>query len=80
VLQGPVSRFTEQYGDESCKLSSQHRAENEYTKYFQTTGQMRLAFFGVNSVIVKVKIKVNFTLEQATKAQMGSRDIALLFL
>ena len=29
---------------------------------------------------VKVKVKVNFTLEQATKAQMGSRDIALLFL
>jgi hypothetical protein len=28
----------------------------------------------------KVKVKVNFTLEQATKAQSGSRDIALLFL
>jgi hypothetical protein len=29
---------------------------------------------------VKVKVKVNFTLEQATKAQRGSRGIALLFL
>jgi hypothetical protein len=29
---------------------------------------------------VKVKVKVKFTLEQATKAQRGSRDIALLFL
>jgi hypothetical protein len=28
----------------------------------------------------KVKVKVKFTLEQATKAQRGSRCIALLFL
>jgi hypothetical protein len=28
----------------------------------------------------KVKIKVKFTLEQATKAQRGSRGTALLFL
>jgi len=28
----------------------------------------------------KVKVKVTFTLEEATKAQMGSRDITLLFL
>ena len=28
----------------------------------------------------KVKIKVKFTLEQATKAQKGSRCIAVLFL
>jgi hypothetical protein len=27
----------------------------------------------------KVKVKVNFTLEQATKAQRGSRGIALFF-
>jgi hypothetical protein len=27
-----------------------------------------------------IKVKVKFTLEQATKAQRGSRDIALLFL
>jgi len=26
------------------------------------------------------KVKVKFTLEQATKAQMGNRGIALLFL
>ena len=29
---------------------------------------------------IKVKVKVNFTLEQSTKAQRGSRRIALLFL
>jgi hypothetical protein len=28
----------------------------------------------------KVKVKVKFTLEQATRAQRGSRRIALLFL
>jgi hypothetical protein len=28
----------------------------------------------------KGKVKVNFTLEQATKGQRGSGDIALLFL
>jgi hypothetical protein len=31
-------------------------------------------------VKVKVKVKVKFTLAQATKAQRGSRGIALLFL
>ena len=29
---------------------------------------------------VKVTVKVKFTLEQATKAQRGSRDIALIFI
>ena len=29
---------------------------------------------------MKVKVKVQFTLEQATKAQRGSRGIVLLFL
>jgi len=29
--------------------------------------------------LLKVKVKVNFTPEQAMKAQRGSRDIALLF-
>jgi hypothetical protein len=34
----------------------------------------------VNTVeIAKVKVKVKFTPEQATKAQRGSRGIALLF-
>jgi hypothetical protein len=31
-------------------------------------------------VNVKVKVKVKFSLEQAMKAQRGSRSIALLFL
>jgi hypothetical protein len=30
--------------------------------------------------VVKVKVKVKFSLEQAMKAQRGSRGIALLFL
>jgi hypothetical protein len=30
--------------------------------------------------MVKVKVKVKFNLEQATKFQRGSRGIALLFL
>jgi len=29
---------------------------------------------------VKAKVKVNFTVEQATKAHWGSRGIALLFI
>jgi hypothetical protein len=32
------------------------------------------------SMYIKVKVKVKFTPEQATKAQRGSRDTALLFL
>jgi hypothetical protein len=31
-------------------------------------------------VKVKLKLKLKFTLEQTTKAQRGSRSIALLFL
>ena len=31
-------------------------------------------------VSYQINVKVNFTLEQATKAQKGSRGIALLFL
>jgi hypothetical protein len=31
-------------------------------------------------MILAVKVKVHFALEQATKAQRGSRGIALLFL
>jgi hypothetical protein len=34
----------------------------------------------VQTVKVKVKVKVKFTLEQATKAQRGSRGIAVFFL
>jgi hypothetical protein len=30
--------------------------------------------------IIKVKEKIKFTLEQASKAQRGSRGVALLFL
>jgi hypothetical protein len=41
------------------------------------------AFHSIRSaaeLMVKVKVKVNFTLEQATKAQRWSRGIAPLFL
>ena len=31
------------------------------------------------TVLMKAKVKVKFTLEQATKAQIGSRGIALRF-
>jgi hypothetical protein len=31
-----------------------------------------------NKIVTSVKVKVKFTLEQATKAQKGSRGIALL--
>jgi hypothetical protein len=34
---------------------------------------------GATSLCVKVKVKVKFTLEHATKAQRGSRVIALIF-
>jgi hypothetical protein len=34
----------------------------------------------INVFHLEVKVKVKFTLEQATKAQKGSRGIALLFL
>jgi len=36
--------------------------------------------FMLPSTIHKDKVKVKLTLQQATKAQRGSRDIAVLFL
>jgi hypothetical protein len=36
--------------------------------------------WGGGGVLDKSKVKVKFTLEHATKAQRGSRSIALLFL
>jgi hypothetical protein len=36
--------------------------------------------YSFSGLITEVKVKVQFTLEQATKAQRGSRGIALLFL
>jgi len=46
-------------------------------------GHLRIPAFlppeNESTVIVKVKVKVNFTLEQPAKAQRGSRGIALLF-
>jgi hypothetical protein len=47
---------------------------------------VRLSFYCVSLVVflhiykLLIKYKVSFTLEQATKAQRGSRGIALLFL
>jgi hypothetical protein len=39
-----------------------------------------LCTLGLVKVKVTVKVKVKFTLEQAMKAERGSRGIALLFL
>jgi len=44
----------------------------------QTQGNNHLLDYATAFLLIKVKVK--FTLEQATKAQRGSRGIALLFL
>jgi len=41
---------------------------------------IRLLYSSVNLKTIIIIIKVKFTLEQSTKAQRGSRGIALLFL
>jgi len=43
-------------------------------------GRVTFRCHSCKSIHVKVNVQVKFTLEQATKAQRGSRDIALLFL
>jgi hypothetical protein len=52
-----------------------------FTLYFST--KLLYATFTPSCLVplvkVKVKVKVQFTLEQAMKARSGSRDIALLF-
>jgi len=44
------------------------------------SGLRRTSYVPVLDVRLFVGVKVNFTLEPATKAQSGSRGIALLFL
>jgi len=39
-----------------------------------------IIFFAVRVILIEGKVKVKITLEQTTKAQRGSRGIALLFL
>jgi hypothetical protein len=36
--------------------------------------------YAITIIIIIILVKVKFTLEQATKAQRGSRGIAVLFL
>ena len=50
------------------------RTENGKTIY------TKLMVERVEKIHTRVKVKVMFTLEQTTKAQRGSRGIALLFL
>jgi hypothetical protein len=55
----------------------------EWVQHRQRSAKTCLLKFKPNvdeCVEVKVKVKVKFTLEQATKAHRGSRGIALLFL
>jgi len=49
---------------------------------FAYSGIYRCLIFGLRliSYTLKVKVKVKFALEEATKAQRGSRDIAPIFL
>jgi len=42
--------------------------------------QQKTAVLGTVHILQTVKVKVKFTLEQATKDERGSKDIALLFL
>jgi hypothetical protein len=46
----------------------------------QNSDEIYCRFVRRQSDYEKVKVKVKFTLEQATKSQRGSRGIALLFL
>jgi hypothetical protein len=49
-------------------------------RYTEGRYNMTDPYWAYTYVKVKVKVKLMFTLEQATKAQKGSRGIALLFL
>ena len=62
----------------STKLGGGWRRGKEH-QLFSFPGFARSSF-GSSSIIIKVKVKVKFTLEQAMKAQRRSRGIALLFL
>jgi len=52
--------------------------KTDIKKYSQWNGDNYI--FELPGTLSQVEVKVNFTLEQATKAQSGSRGIALLSL
>jgi hypothetical protein len=57
-------------------------SSNSHLKGTQQSSTLKISYrqnLGKYSVL-KVKVKVNFSLEQAMKAQRGTRGIALLFL
>jgi hypothetical protein len=56
-------------------MTQQHAKAKENLTVNNLTSQHHRA-----SKMVKVKVKIKFTLERVTKAQRGSRGIALLFL
>jgi len=76
----------EPHGDESCskiqQLSTQNIPRILCNGTFPLTHSQKSPFnlYLISVVGSKVKVKVKITLEQATKAQRGSRGIALLFL
>jgi hypothetical protein len=60
-------------------ISTGLRITESDTVIMEYTGEMQGSVTYYCLTIVKVTVKVKFTLEQATKAQRGSRDIAVLF-
>jgi hypothetical protein len=63
-----------------CDIKPYH-LENRYRRFGGTSFQLQgLPVQKRYQAIKVVKVKVQFTLEQATEAQRGSRGIALLFL
>jgi hypothetical protein len=60
-----------------CSTYILHKLSNLQHVSTQHTFHLQGVFVAVST---KVNVKVNFTLEQATKAQRRSRGIALLFL
>jgi len=63
-----------------CRLPSNLGASFSWNAQDLTSPVQRLLYLYYYKKLVKVKIKLNFILEQAKKAQRGSRGIAVLFL
>jgi len=64
--------------DKESRKNGQNWETEDHQSSDMASHTRRPAFFAITSSLLKLKVK--FTLEQATKAQRGSRGTALLFL
>jgi hypothetical protein len=73
-------RRCKQNANKAYDCACTHARSHTYTYQHIPSALFQECSLSSNFLLIKVKVKVMFTLEQAMKAQRGSRGIAQLFL